>query len=125
MRNHQDVRDAVREIPFHQKRSLRDLAAALAIPLTTLHRMMNDRDDPVIKPCSSHLKPLLTPEHKIQRVFYAVFKYKNDNMFDGFYQSVHVDEKWFFLTEEQLKRYIATDEEAPNRLYKTRTTSQR
>ena len=39
----------------------------------------------------------------------------NDNMFDGFYQSVHVDEKWFFLTEERLTLYIATDEEAPNR----------
>jgi hypothetical protein len=47
--NHQEVRDAVREIPFHQKRTLRDLAAALAIPLTSLHRMKCNRDDPVIR----------------------------------------------------------------------------
>lgn len=114
--NHQEVRDAVREIPFHQKRSLRDLAVNLAIPLTSLHRMKCDRDDPVIMPCSSNLKPLLTREHKSQRVFYAASKYSmNDNKFDGFYQSVHVDEKWFFLTEEQLRVYIATDEEPPNR----------
>ena len=114
--NHQEVRDAVREIPFHLKRSLRDLAAALAIPLTSLHRMKTDRDDPVIMPCGSWLKPLLTPEHKNQRVFYAVSKYNpDDNTFHSFYNSVHVDEKWFFLTEAQLRLYIATDEDAPIR----------
>jgi hypothetical protein len=50
-----------------------------------------------------------------QRVFYAASKYMDDNKFDGFYQSVHVDEKWFFVTEEHLRLYIAIDEEAPNR----------
>ena len=98
--NHQEVRDAVREIPFH---------------LNLASQMKTDRDDPVIRPCGSWLKPKLT-EHKNQRVFYAVSKYDaNDNMFDGFYNSVHVDEKWFFLTEAQLRLYIATDEDAPVR----------
>ena len=67
-------------------------------------------------PCGSWLKPLLTPEHKNQRVFYAVSKYNpDDNTFHSFYNSVHVDEKWFFLTEAQLRLYIATDEDAPIR----------
>jgi hypothetical protein len=50
-----------------------------------------------------------------QRVFYAASKYMDNNKFDGFYQSVHADEKWFFVTEEHLRLYIAIDEEAQNR----------
>ena len=73
-------------------------------------------NDPVIMLCSSYLKPLLTnPEHMAQRVFYAASKYMDDNKFEGFYQSIHVDEKWFFVTEEHLRLYIAIDKEAPIR----------
>jgi hypothetical protein len=79
--------------------------------------MKSDHDDPVIMPCGSTLRPLLTPEHMHARVFYAVSKFNpDDNInYDGFFQSVHVDEKWFFLTEKQLRLYIATDELAPAR----------
>jgi hypothetical protein len=49
-----------------------------------------------------------------QRVFYAASKYMDDNKFDNSFQSVHADEKWFFLTEEHLRLYIAIEKEAPN-----------
>jgi hypothetical protein len=32
--NHDEVREAVKEIPLHHKRTLRDLAGALGMPLT-------------------------------------------------------------------------------------------
>ena len=56
--DHQQVRNAVKEMPFHETRTLRDLSAALAIPFTSLYRMKSDRDDSVIMPCASTLKPL-------------------------------------------------------------------
>ena len=41
---------------------------------------------------------------------------ENDHKHDGFYQHVHVDEKWFFLTEQQMRMYLAPGEEAPLRV---------
>lgn len=113
-------RDALREtiptIPFHQRKSLRGLSSFLRIPLTTLFRMKQS-DDPVIVAHTNVLKPLLTPEHQFQRVCYAVMHFnRDDNSYDGFYQTVHVDEKWFYLTEEQMRIYMAPGEVAPQRV---------
>ena len=33
--------------------------------------------------------------------------------YDGFYDQVHIDEKWFFVSEGKLKIYLAHGEEAP------------
>ena len=30
-----------------------------------------------------------------------------------FYDSVHIDEKWFFISEKQLRVYLAPDKEIP------------
>jgi hypothetical protein len=35
--------------------------------------------------------------------------------YDGFYNQVHIDQKWFFVAEEKLKIYLAHGEEAPTR----------
>jgi hypothetical protein len=113
-RNHDEVREAVKEIPLHHKRTLRDLAATLGMPLTSLFRMKSGRDR-VFMPFTSALKPALTEFHKVGCVVYSVSKrnpvdlhYKED-----FYNSVHVDEKWFFLSEKELHLYIATDKTVP------------
>jgi hypothetical protein len=114
--DHDAVREAVTTIPITQRKSLRSLSSALRIPLTTLFRMKTN-DNPVIIPHTNVLKPLLTPEHQFQRVCYAVMNFNvEDNTYSGFFQTVHVDEKWFFLTEEQLRCYMAPGEEAPIRV---------
>ena len=113
--NHDEVREAVKEIPLHRKRTLRDLAAALGMPLTSLFRMKNGRDR-VIMPFTSALKPALTEIHKVGRVLYSVSKLNPADLhYNDFYNSVHVDEKWFFLSEKELRVYIATDETVPHR----------
>jgi hypothetical protein len=41
-------------------------------------------------------------------VYYARSKLgSSTGLYDGLYQSVHVDEKWFFMTEEQLFMYLS------------------
>ena len=42
-----------------QRKSVRDLAAALEIPKSTVHLMTMDSTDLVIMPCKSSLKPWL------------------------------------------------------------------
>ena len=115
--NTDEIREAVKEIPRHQRRSIRSLASALQVPRSTLHRMKNTDDDPVIRPHNSVLKPLLTNEHQFQRVCYAAMHLNgDDHRYDDFYQHVHVDEKWFYLTEQQMRMYLAPDEPNPLRV---------
>ncbi|KAI2507526.1 hypothetical protein MHU86_6914 [Fragilaria crotonensis] len=113
--NHDEVREAVKEVPLHHKRTLRDLAAYMGMPLTMLFRMKRGLDR-VIMPFSSSLKPALTEIHKVGRVLYSVSKLDPvDLHYNDMYNSVHVDEKWFFVSEKVLRLYIATDETVPHR----------
>ena len=112
--NPDDLRDAIKAVQLHQRRSLRSLSIALNVPRSTLHCLMSKHDGgtAIILPHTSVLKPLLTNEHQFQRVCYAVMHLNGeDHRYDDFYQHVHVDEKWFFLTEQQMRVYLAGVEE--------------
>ena len=67
-------------------------------------------------PKSIAVKPLLTEMHKVQRVMFATSQLSEPNdHFHYFYDSVHIDEKWFFISEKQLRVHLAPDEEMPER----------
>ena len=73
--------------------------------------MKCDSDDPVIMTCTSALKPALTERHKLLRVTFCLTKIDPVTcQYDNCMQSVHVDEKWFFISEEVLRLYIAPEE---------------
>jgi hypothetical protein len=119
--NRDEVRAAVKEIPLTQKQSIRSLALALGMPKSTLFRMKQDKLESVIMPVSIAIKPLLTDQHKLQRVFFATDKVDAaENKYHGFYDSVHIDEKWFFISKDALRVYIATDEIPPERYAQNR-----
>ena len=69
------------------------------------------------------LKPALTETHKIDRLVYAPsMRDKNKPYsFQGCYDMVHVDEKWFYLTSDNEVYILAAGEEPPVR--KTRHKS--
>lgn len=114
--NRDDVREAVQNLALHQKRTIRSIATALEIPKSTVFRMKEDKQDTVIMPRSIAVKPLLTDMHKMQRVLFASSKVTEPgNHFHHFYDSIHVDEKWFFISEKQLRVYCAPDEVLPER----------
>ncbi len=118
--NHDEVTEAVKEIPLHHMRTLRDLAGALGMPLTLLLRMKSGRDR-VIMPFTSALKPALTEVHKVGHVLFSVSKLDPiDLHYNDFYNSVRVDEKWFFLSEKELHLYIATNETVPHQTCKNK-----
>jgi hypothetical protein len=98
--NHDEVRKTVKLIPLFRGRTIRDLAHALSIPKSTLFRMKCDSDDPVIMTCTSALKPALTERHKLLRVTFCLTNIDPvTRQYDNCMQSVHVDEKWFFISE--------------------------
>jgi hypothetical protein len=76
--------------------------------------MKNDGDEPVIMTCTSALKPALTEQHKLLRVTFCLTKIDPLTcQYDNCYQSVHVDEKWFLITEKVLRLHTARGEEVP------------
>jgi hypothetical protein len=105
------------ELP--QKRSLGKLAAALDMPTTSLFKYMtrgNEEDDPIIRPHSSAIKPLLSEMHELARMTFATSCLDcTSGLFDDCLQEVHVDEKWFFLTEAQMRFWLSPEEPNPHR----------
>ncbi len=53
--NHDEICEAVKLVPLYQRRSIRDLAAALGMPKSILHCLKCDKDNPAIIPCTSAL----------------------------------------------------------------------
>jgi hypothetical protein len=69
--------------------------------------MKEDRDDCVICSHSNAIKPALDDHHKFARVLYELSNMNLDNEnYHDYYNSVHVNEIWFFLTELDLSMYL-------------------
>jgi hypothetical protein len=78
--------------------------------------MKQDPLDNVIIPHSNAIRPHLHDYHQLARVLYAVENLDLEDLhYRAYFDSVHIDEKWFFLTEAQLKLYLVPGESAPTR----------
>lgn len=110
----QAVREAIKEVPAHQRKNLRQLSFAIGIPLSTLHYMKKE-DNCVILPHSNPIKRTLRDHHKLARVMYAIENLDlGTEQFNGYFNHVHVDEKFLFFTEAQLFMYLVPGEKPPN-----------
>jgi hypothetical protein len=74
----------------------------------------------IFKRSTIKLKPTLKDENQVHRFMFAVDKIKavpnvRVPTFDGQYNKVHIDEKWFFLSKDGKKYILVDGEEAPER----------
>ena len=107
------VQDALKELPWNQRKNVRSAALKLGIPHSTLQYMKKTL---VIQRKRSSLKPHLSKENKMWRVAHALSKRSNDlTHYDSIYSDVHVDEKWFQQTEDGVIYLCVPDEEPPHR----------
>jgi len=94
---------AVRAVPLSKRKTIRSLADALKIPSSTLFDRLKEKK---LRRHSSSVRPLLTESNKQARVEYckaAILPASitaGEPTFKEFNDVVHVDEKWFYLTEE-------------------------
>ena len=97
-------------IPLFKRRTISDLAhAPLGIPKSTLWDLKQDKGDPVIIACMSALKPLFNQQHELLRITFCLTKIDPvTREHDVCFQLVHVDEKWFYISERELHLYIAS-----------------
>ncbi|OMO51720.1 hypothetical protein COLO4_37543 [Corchorus olitorius] len=110
--------DQFREIPLSRRSTLRSMADALKISKSTLHRLLKIG---AILRHSSPLRPNLTLEKKITRLRFCLKKLEsNDSTFKDMYDTIHIDEKWFYLTKKSVNYYLLPDEEEPHRNCKSK-----
>jgi hypothetical protein len=108
-----EMREHVRAIPLKQRKTVRGLAAGLSISRATAYRMMENKDNG-FRRHSSALKPHLKEVNKVERVFYALSKVGGE-CFKDMEDEIHVNEKWFYLTNNNENYIMLDDEEDPER----------
>ena len=86
--------------------------------------LKQDKGDPVIIDCTSALKHLLTQQHELLPFTFCLTKIDPETCdYDDCFQSEDVDEKWFFISEKELRLYIAPGEVVPTRRCQNRDHS--
>ncbi|RHY39373.1 hypothetical protein DYB30_002754 [Aphanomyces astaci] len=119
-RMYTDIPERIQAIPQSRRNCFRSIAYALNIPKSTLHVYFKRG---VIAKYSSVLKPSLTESNKVCRLNWAI-KHVTDidraKYFDPMNDTVHVDEKWFFITRLQKKIYGAPGEKIKQRSCKSK-----
>jgi transposase len=115
-----EVAEAVESLSYGQRQSIRGIAKELGISKSTIGRMIKEKDNDgkdVICRHSNSLLPLLLPEHKVARTLYAYSKLSRETgLYYAYDQDVHVDEKWFFITQHSYKCYVSANERDSNNL---------
>ena len=76
-------------------------------------------------PHSNSIHPFLTPANEIDRLLYDLAQIlpaslPHNPIFQGFYEDIHVDEKWFELTQKVQKVILAKGQPPPYRACKSK-----
>ncbi|RHY59879.1 hypothetical protein DYB34_008589 [Aphanomyces astaci] len=119
-RLHKDLPKRIQAIPQSPRYCFRSLAHFLGMPKSTLHDYFKRG---VFAKYSSVLKPALTESNKVCHLKGAldhVCDRDGSKFFDDMYDTLHVDEKWFFMTRLQKKVYGAIGEKIKQRSCKSK-----
>jgi hypothetical protein len=113
--------EQVRQIPLQQRTNIRSMASALNLSASTVHARIKEG---ILKPHSNALKPFLTEENKKARLRFCISMVisspTHDPVFQDMMNIVHIDEKWFYMTETTKRVYLAADENEPHRTCKSK-----
>ena len=85
---------SIPDVPLNCRGTIRGLASAVHVPKSTLHDKLKAKE---IKRVTSVVRPLLTSANKLARLQFCLSKVKDDGYFHDFMDTVHIDEKWFYL----------------------------
>ena len=118
-------------IPRHKRRSFRSMAYELhsmtdgklkGHSKSSLHRKFKSGS---FRKHSNAIRPSLTMYNKIVRCEFVLSLIVAGSLFlspvfEPMYDVIHVDEKWFYITEENMVVYLANDEPEPERHCKSK-----
>jgi hypothetical protein len=95
--NDSAIASALAELPYYQRQTFRAMSQALGINVSTLYNIYAKKK--IITKHTARIKPFLSAFNRYDRLSYCasqVVKVHNDHCFDTNYNTVHIDEKWFF-----------------------------
>jgi hypothetical protein len=111
----EELIEDIKKIPYRYRSTWGALSEMTGVPKSSLLRFKKKG----LFRHSSPLKPYLTDAHKAARLAYAQSKInaksKEPTCFKNHYDEVHVDEKWFWVTEDGKHYILADGEELPKR----------
>jgi hypothetical protein len=119
--------DAIELFPGNQRKTLRQIAGALGMSTTVVFKARHGENS-FIEPHTNCIKPYLTEQNKYGCICFAlecIGRHQSERragggerganhdstlVYDDYFNSIHVDEKWFFLAEENMRYYTTTKE---------------
>ncbi|ETV78282.1 hypothetical protein H257_07874 [Aphanomyces astaci] len=106
----------VKAAPSFKRSTLRCLAESTGIARTTLWRLLQSK---VMKRCTSRLKPMQTDKHKSDRMAFVQRHLRTEasgkRYWHDMLDTVHIDEKWFYVTKQNRRYYLWSDKAVPTR----------
>ena len=107
----EEVAELLEDLPAKKHGTIRDIVGALGISVGFVHRLI--REDNVILPHTNAIKAYLTEQNKLARMMYAmerIVDYNGHKVYKDAYNEVHVDEKWFFISQQSQRIYLSQQE---------------
>ncbi|KAG2822335.1 hypothetical protein PC129_g19417 [Phytophthora cactorum] len=113
-----DLSEKLRITPFDQRSTLRAASSACGVARATLQRRVKGGQ---VVAHVSNVKPFLTDENMAARLTWCILHVQpNSLLFNNMYDTIHVDEKLFYLTAVRRRYYLLPGEEAPHRLVRSK-----
>jgi hypothetical protein len=117
--NKEEIQARLIETPVEERGTIRDSAAAVGIPYATFFRYTKVHG--IFRPATIATKPALTDAHCTKRLqFVRGMTNQDTGLYYEQFDSIHIDEKWFYLDKAKRKTYLAENEEAPFRQMKNK-----
>lgn len=111
-----ELMEAVEAIPPCERGSLYDLAEKIGVSFTTMRNATKAKDG--LTSIGNSVKPAVTEQDKVERVLYCADRIEKNAegkyVYDGMYEEVHLDEKWFFITPVSERIYVTAREKRSN-----------
>ncbi|XP_042029865.1 uncharacterized protein LOC121776762 [Salvia splendens] len=109
--------DKFRQLSFLERSCYRKLACKMGVSKTTVGRWAKNN---LIRPHTNAIKPTLTEVNKISRMRWCLTHIQpamdeGKLFYHAMHNTVHIDEKWFYMTKASNRYYLLPDEDEPYR----------
>ncbi|WCJ24690.1 hypothetical protein M5689_006630 [Euphorbia peplus] len=114
--------ELVKQIPLRHRTNIRSLSKAMSLPKSTVHRRIKEGK---IRPHTNAVKPSLTPDNLKARLEFCLSMVDRDSFntslsFTNMHERIHIDEKWFCISNASQRYYLHPDETEPYRNCKSK-----
>ncbi|XP_057779623.1 uncharacterized protein LOC130998210 [Salvia miltiorrhiza] len=98
------------------------MSTNLGVSKSLIHKWVKEKK---LKPHTNAIKPFLTPQNRLSRLKWSLNKLSSITedgfiKFQSMYNTIHIDEKWFYRTKTNDRYYILPNEEEPYRTCKSK-----